>query len=162
MNFITYERAYCLYPVETLELSTSLLLVDENSYVEDLIVKYGKRGFTFYRVAYDDQFRHKDARWVEDRHTFFLLLPRFRWHSEVEMFIDPIRVTSWSITTSPFDNHSIHYLKASYGRESGVYPVVVFSELAQGTLIWFAAVGSPEWSRIRELLVFASAISSLS
>ena len=162
MNFITYERAYCLYPVETLELSTSLLLVDENSYVEDLIVKYGKRGFTFYKVAYDDQFRHKDARWVEDRHTFFLLLPRFRSHSEVEMFIDPIRVTSWSITTSPFDNHSIHYLKASYSRESGVYSVVVFSQLAQGTLIWFTAVGSPEWSRIRELLVFASAISSLS
>ena len=82
MNFITYDRAYCLYPVETLEKSTDLILNDSISIQDALLTDYASYRFQFYSSARQDECRHKDPRWMEDSHYFVLPLPNFHSYSE--------------------------------------------------------------------------------
>ena len=107
MNFITYERAYCLYPVETISKSISLLLADEYEEVKGALLKYERRGFTFYNVVKESEaeFTYKEVRWVEDR---------WSWVHQLEnigltgISVDTTRLTTWSILTIPREKHRIH------------------------------------------------------
>ena len=141
MNFITYDRAYCLYPVETLEKSTALILDASMSIRNELLLKYASYGFQFYVSASQDEFRHKDPRWVEDSHSFVISLSTFRSYSVNVAFVDPIRVTSWSITTTPGENHSMFFKQAVYSASQDNHPVVVFSTQMKKAISDFAASG---------------------
>ena len=46
MNFITYEKAYCLYPKETINKSISLVLKEYTTELYMAIKKYNLRGVT--------------------------------------------------------------------------------------------------------------------
>ena len=137
MNFNTYERAYCLYPLETLDKSTSLLLVEKSADVNFLMVKYAVLGIRFKKVAYDDEFRHKEMRWVEDSYSLRMELPSLELgddESDEEGVIDPIRLTSWSLSTSPGDMHRMHFRMMSYSPEEDVYPIPVCSFTLKKTI----------------------------
>ena len=55
MNFITYEKAYCLYPRETIDKSISLVLKEYTTESYMAIKKYNLRGFKFYDVVDEDE-----------------------------------------------------------------------------------------------------------
>ena len=137
MNFITYERAYCLYPLETLDKSTSLLLVENSADVNFLMVKYAVLGMRFKKVAYDDEFRHKEMRWVEDSYSLRMELPSLELgddEPDEEGLIDPIRLTSWSLATSPGDMHRMHFRMMSYSAEEDMYLIPVCSFTLKKTI----------------------------
>ena len=124
MNFITHDRAYCLYPLETIGKSVSLVLKDYDDKVNEALLKYADRGFTFCDVVEDgeEDFRHKEVRWVEDKWTWILQLDNVALQ---HAFFNPIRLTTWSILSVPRECHRIH-LQIVYGQqEDPVYPIVV-------------------------------------
>ena len=130
MNFVTYERAYCLYPLETLDRSTSLLLVENSADVNFLMVKYAVLGIRFKKVAYDDEFRHKEMRWVEDSYSLRMELPSLELGDDEpdgEGVIDPIGLASWSLSTSLGNIHRMYFRLMSYSADEDVYPIPVFS-----------------------------------
>ena len=75
MNFITFERAYSLYPLETIDKSQSLVLVDNTDNTYQAMLKYADRGFEFISTAKGDEFRYQHVRWIEDKYSWIITLP---------------------------------------------------------------------------------------
>ena len=144
MNFITYERAYCLYPLETLEKFSTLLLVYPEPDIDIILGKYDSRGYSFQVSTRNNEFRYKDERWVEDSHCFVLSLPPFRSYAEDELFIDPIRITSWSIMANPGSTHSIKFNRSCYIIDEDKYPAALCSDRATDTIQRFASLSEEE------------------
>ena len=145
MNFITSEKAYCLYPSETLESSTALLLTESVFYFEGLLKKYTSRGFKIYNVAYDNQYRHRNVRWVEDSYSFVVSLKQMETSNSWYKPIDPARLTSWSIATSPGDTHSVHFRIAAYSLDDKAYPIIVYCRAMQKLVNACNAIYIPKW-----------------
>ena len=76
MNFITYEKAYCLYPKETIDKSISLVLKEYTTESYMAIKKYNLRGFKFYDVVDEDEgdFKYREVRWVADNWSWVISL----------------------------------------------------------------------------------------
>ncbi|KAI0755934.1 hypothetical protein BC629DRAFT_1271974, partial [Irpex lacteus] len=76
MNFITFNNAYCLYPMATLRVGTNLLLRSIRDGVRASLVKFEERGWPYVRfLAQDDAtFVHTSVRWVCDPHTWVVPL----------------------------------------------------------------------------------------
>ena len=143
-NFITHERAYCLYPLETLEKYIALPTVDYTFFCDDIIQKYTARGFSFFPFACASQFRHKGVRWVEDSHAFVVPLFPGRTYYPYSNLVDPIRLTSWSITTSPDDRPSINYWVMPCSQDDDADLLTVSSKKMMDVLFACASAGSPE------------------
>ena len=124
MNFITHDRTYCLYPLETIGKSVSLVLKDYDDKVNEALLKYTDRRFTFCDIVEDgeEDFRHKEVRWVEDKWTWILQLDDVASRSG---FLNPLRLTTWSILTVPRECHRIHLQIVYVTQEDPVYPIVV-------------------------------------
>lgn len=128
MNFITFNNAYCLYPMATLRVGTNLLLRSIRDGVRASLVKYEERGWPYVRfLAQDDAtFVHTSVRWVCDPHTWVVPLhsplPAIDWPSHV----DPVAVATWSIATWPANGHRIHC--ELYDHETYINPVVFATE----------------------------------
>ena len=124
MNFITYEKAYCLYPRETIDKSISLVLKEYTTESYMAIKKYNLRGFKFYDVVDEDEgdFKYREVRWVEDNWSWVISLEDVGIGRGV---LDPTRLTTWSIMTVPSEHHRVH-VKEIYGaKEDAFYPIMV-------------------------------------
>ena len=128
MNFTTFEKAYCLYPSETLDQSTTLFLTDFVSYFETLLEKYAFRRFKIYGVTYDDQYRHQDPRWVEDSYPFIITLQHLRTCNSWYKLVDSVCLTSDIIVDCYIteDKHLIHFQLAIYSLNDKAHPIVVY------------------------------------
>ena len=124
MNFITYERAYCLYPLETVDTSRSLVLRQRSrDDATKAIGKYRHRGYSFCDLANGNGFRFREVRWVEDRWSWVIPLPDISLNSSI-VPTDPIRLTTWSLGTVPDEGHWVHFHKMYTHNESVVHPLI--------------------------------------
>lgn len=128
MNFITYDRAYCLYPMATLRRHTNLLLQSIRDGARRSVVKYDKRGWRYVRtLAPDDaSFVHTIVRWVCDPHTWVIPLHSPRTLAGWPLHVDPITVATWSVATWPANGHRIHC--ELYDRETFINPLIFATE----------------------------------
>ena len=128
MNFITYNKAYCLYPREMIEKSISLVLTDYTDEVYMAMLKYDERGFTFYDIVDEKKgdFKYREVRWVEDKWSWVLSLEDIGIGSGV---FDPTRITTWSILTVPSEHHRIHTKILYTTNEDPVRPIMVATTL---------------------------------
>ena len=126
MNFITHERAYCLYPLETIARSRTLVLADYTEQVYQEILTYTEQGFNFLQLADGEDFEHQKVRWVEDQYSWIVSFNDMNMsYAENFQIIEPIRLTTWSIATAPRNLHRVHFY-ILYGEEnSPVYPFLV-------------------------------------
>lgn len=138
--------------METLENAKALLLREDTIPFSGLLRKYASYGFCFHETAYNEEFRYKHARWVEDCHSFVLPLPKFPSYSENRAFVDPIRVTSWWILKSPSNKHHVHFYRAIYSENGSNYPLVVCSARMVGMIREFATSGIVGMRAVRSLL----------
>lgn len=123
MNFITYERAYCLYPLDTIDASRSLMLRRDREELAKHIQDYRHRGFTFCNVANGNDFRYRDVRWVEDRWSWMMPLPDIGLNSRI-IPTDPIRITTWSLVTVPDERHMVHFHKMYTHKACAGHPLI--------------------------------------
>lgn len=123
MNFITHERAYCLYPLDTIDRSQSLVLARNTEEAEDALEKYHDRGFRICHLADEKEFRFSDVRWVEDQWSWVLPLPDIGLNSRT-LPTDPVRVSTWSLVTVPRERHWMHFHEIYKKKESRVYPLI--------------------------------------
>ncbi|KAI0083368.1 hypothetical protein BDY19DRAFT_910652 [Irpex rosettiformis] len=80
LNVISWDRAYSLYPRATFEHRKSVLLLEERSYLTDIIEKYSNRGFEFVHTLdlptlKSDPALDSTPRWIGDGHSWILDLP---------------------------------------------------------------------------------------
>ena len=123
MNFITYEKAYCLYPLETIDTSRSLMLGKDTEEASKFMEKYHDRGFSSCKVADGNSFRYQEVRWVEDQSSWVIPLPDIGLGSR---FIptNPIRLTTWSIASVPGEGHWVHFHRMYTHTSSVVHPLI--------------------------------------
>lgn len=144
MNFITHERAYCLYPRETLVKKTVLLLGTYMFLFEDLVSKYTPRGFTFHAIAYGAEFGIRHARWVEDARSFVVPLNPHRIYYPGGNLVDPIRLTSWSIRSTRDKHYSPFFRIVPYWLDTYIGLLTVGSMKMEKLVLSCANLDGPE------------------
>ena len=115
MNFITYERAYCLYPRATLETRLSLVCTDRNDEVIARVFdRYTARGWTILYAlgptiptsAQNDPAFSSRSRWVDDGQSWSIPLSAIPEQDpqlptahlgEPALSRDPSSVTNWRL-----------------------------------------------------------------
>ena len=112
MNFITYERAYCLYPRATLETRLSLVCTDRNDEVIARVFdRYTARGWTILYAlgptiptsAQNDPAFSSRSRWVDDGQSWSIPLSAIPERdlqlptAEPALSSDPSSAASWRL-----------------------------------------------------------------
>ena len=114
MNVITFNRAYCLYPLATLEQGISLACTRRRSDLESVFNKYHERGWETIRktkvvqeLGLDQSFIMNIPRWLDDEDSWSIPL-EYNFPQPISpvnphsaaLTRDPISATSWVLTRS--------------------------------------------------------------
>lgn len=128
MNIITWETAYCLYPVDTIEKERTLFLLEHDRAILRAKLKYRQRGIRDHWLVEDNKFHVRQLRWIEDPHAWVYPLERLNSNIIPSTYIDPIRTTTWSILSIPEEHHRIYFHTVSPDEDITIFPLVVATE----------------------------------
>ncbi|CAL1699941.1 unnamed protein product [Somion occarium] len=119
MNVISFDRAYCLYPLATLEQRRSLVCTSRNDEVAQRVFeKYSERGWKIVKSFYvppayyciEDPAFSLGPRWIDDGYTWSIPLK----HS-FDQCITPVNPPSTPLTRDPVSASSWDIKRASDG-----------------------------------------------
>lgn len=130
MNFVTFEKAYCLYPKATLDRFFNLILKPETPTLYTAIRKYARRGWVPFRLLSETLgvvFRDRDIRWVEDKHSLVVPLPKLPDVNVWPPYYSPLSITTWSVSLLPFVHHRVNLLVLY--KDPAIYPLAAAANI---------------------------------
>lgn len=128
MNVITWDKAYCLYPRDTIGYGRTLFLQENNPAVQNEVEKYRRRGMKDYWIVDSDKFHIRHVRWIEDPRTWVYTLEDLNLGISYPANIDPIRTTTWSISSVPEEHHRIHFHTVQHDGDNTIFPLVIATD----------------------------------
>lgn len=124
MNFITFEKAYCLYPRATLNRFFNLILKPETPTLYRALRKYQNRGWIHFRLLSPTArsiFLDDRVRWVEGNGSLVVPLPAPVDVRHWPPYTSPLSVTTWSISLRAGEHYRL--VSDLIRKEPAIYPL---------------------------------------